>query len=185
LSLPEGFDRINIKVSGSVKKRAMSISITKVDGFSGKSFDFEEPVGNKFGSESIGLVADDGGPLLLLLKDCLACGINKDKKFWKENFTIPLAVGNHKDFISALEVLERRCAEEIGKYGANVIRCFYQSGKQPVLYAKIDETTVMHKDGGGDMDPMKPTSKHFYLDALIRFPSIYVSKDMVSVQVKI
>jgi hypothetical protein len=79
----------------------MSISITKVEGFSGKSFDFGEPVGNRFGSESIGLVAEDGGPLLLLLKDCLAYGINKDKKFGKENFTIPLAVGNHKDFISA------------------------------------------------------------------------------------
>ena len=33
------------------------------------------------------------------------------------------------------------------------------------------------------MDPMKPLDKHFYLDALIRFPSIYVSGDMVSVQV--
>ena len=185
LSLPEGFDRINIKVSGSVKKTAMSISITKVEGFSGKSFDFEEPVGNRFGSESIGLVAEDGGPLLLLLKDCLAYGINKDKKFGKENFTIPLAVGNNKDFISALEVLERRCAEETGKSGTNVIRCFYRGGNQPVLYAKIDETTVMHKDGGGDIDPMKPTSKHFYLDALVRFPSIYVSKDTVSVQVKL
>ena len=153
----------------------MSISVTKLEGFSGKSFDFEEPVGNRFGSESIVFVAEDGGPLLLLLKDCLAYGINKDKKFGNENFTIPLAVVNHKDFISALEVFERRCAEETGKSGTNVIRCFYRSGKQPVLYAKIDTTTVMYKDGGGDVDLTKPTSKHFYLDALVRFPSIYVS----------
>ena len=33
------------------------MSITKVQDFSGDSFDFEEPVGNRFGSESIGLVA--------------------------------------------------------------------------------------------------------------------------------
>jgi hypothetical protein len=72
------------------------MSITKVQDFFGDSFDFEEPVGNRFGSESIGLVAEDGGPLLLQLKDCLAYGINKDKKFGKENLTIPLAVGNHK-----------------------------------------------------------------------------------------
>jgi hypothetical protein len=112
-----------------------------------------------------------------------AYGINKDKKFGKENFTIPLAVGNHKDFISALEVPERRCAEEVGKYGTKAIRCFYRSGKQPVLYATIDKTTEMYKDGGGDIDPMRSTDKHFYLDALVRFPSIYVSGDMVSVQV--
>ena len=160
-----------------------TMSITRVSDFSGDSFDFEEPVGNRFGSESIGLVAEDGGPLLLPLKDCLSYGINKDKKFGKENFTIPLAVGNHKDFISALEVLERRCAEETGKSGANVIRCFYRGGRQPILYAKIDKTTEMYKDGGGDVDPMKPIDKHFYLDALIRFSSIYVSGDMVSVQV--
>jgi hypothetical protein len=60
---------------------------------------------------------------------------------------------------------------------------YYRGGKQPILYAKIDKTTVMYKDGGGDMDPMKPLDKHFYLDALIRFPSIYVNGDMVSVQV--
>ena len=160
-----------------------SMSITKVQDFSGDSFDFEEPVGNRFGSESIGLVAEDGGPLLLQLKDCLAYGINKDKKFGKENLTIPLAVGNHKDFISALEVLERRCAEETGKSGTKVVRCFYRSGKQPVLYAKIDKTTVMYKDGGGDMNPREPTSTHFYLDALVRFPSICVNGDMVSVKV--
>jgi hypothetical protein len=160
-----------------------SMSITKVQDFSGDSFDFEEHAGNRFGSESIGLVAEDGGPLLLQLKDCLAYGINKDKKFGKENFTIPLAVGNHKDFISALEVLEKRCAEEVGKSGTKAIRCFYRSGKRPVLYAKIDKTTEMYEDGGGDMDPMKPIDKHFYLDALIRFPSIYVNGDMISVQV--
>ena len=113
----------------------------------------------------------------------MAYGINKDKKFGKENFTIPLAVGNHKDFISALEVLERRCAEETGKSGARVVRCFYRSGKQPVLYAKIDKTTVMYMVGGGDTSPGEPTSTHFYLDALVRFPSIYVYGDMVSVQV--
>jgi hypothetical protein len=39
------------------------MSITKVQDFSGDTFDFEEPVGNRFGSESIGLVAEDGGPL--------------------------------------------------------------------------------------------------------------------------
>jgi hypothetical protein len=50
----------------------MSISITKVENFSENSFEFEDPVGNKFGSESIGLVSEDGGPLLLSLKDCLA-----------------------------------------------------------------------------------------------------------------
>jgi hypothetical protein len=161
----------------------MSISITRAEDFSEKSFDFEEPVGNRFGSESIGLVAEDGGPLLLQLKDCLAYGINKDKKFRKENFTIPLAVGDHKDFVSALEVLEKRCAEETGKPGTKAVRCFYRSGKQPVLYAKIDKTTEMYKDVGGDIDPMKPINKHFHLDALIRFPSIYVSGDMISVQV--
>jgi hypothetical protein len=154
-----------------------------VEGFSGKSFELKERVGNRFGSESIALVAEGGGPLLFQLKDCLAYGINKDKKFGKENFTIPLAVGNHKDFVSALEVLEKRCAEETGKPGTKAVRCFYRSGKQPVLYAKIDKTTVMYKDGGGDVNPREPTNTHFYLDALVRFPSIYVSGDMISVQV--
>ena len=113
----------------------------------------------------------------------MAYGINKDKKFGKENFTIALAVGLHTEFISALKVLGKRCAEEVGKSGTKAIRCIYRSGKQTVLYAKIDETTEMYKDGGGDIDPMEPIDKHFYLDALISFPSIYVSGDMVSVQV--
>jgi hypothetical protein len=52
----------------------MSIFITRAENFSEKSFDFEDPVGNRFGSESIGLVAEDGGPLLLQLRDCLAYG---------------------------------------------------------------------------------------------------------------
>ena len=44
-------------------------------------------------------------------------------------------------------------------------------------------TTVMYREGGGDMNPGEPTSTHFYLDALVWFPSIYVHGDMVSVQV--
>jgi hypothetical protein len=41
----------------------------------------------------------------------------------------------------------------------------------------------MYKDGGVDMNPMKALDEHFYLDALIRIPSIYVSANVVSVQV--
>jgi hypothetical protein len=40
-------------------------------------------------SKKIGLVAEDGGPLLLKLKNCLAYGINKNNKFGKDNYTIP------------------------------------------------------------------------------------------------
>ena len=161
----------------------MSISITRAENFSENSFEFEESVGNRFGSEKIGLVAEDGGTLLLRLKDCLAYGINKNNKFGKENFTIALAVGTHKDFISALETVEKKCAAQVGKPGTNVVRCFYRNGKQPVLYAKIEKTTEMYRDGGVDMNPMEALDKHFYLDALIRIPSIYVSADVVSVQV--
>jgi hypothetical protein len=95
----------------------MSIFITRAEDFSENSFDFEESVGNRFGSEKIGLVAGDGGPLLLRLKDCLAYGINKNNKFGKEDFSIPLAVGTHRDFISALEILEKKCAAQVGKPG--------------------------------------------------------------------
>jgi hypothetical protein len=111
----------------------MSISITKVENFSENSFEFEDPVGNKFGSESIGLVSEDGGPLLLSLKDCLAYGISRNKKFGKENSTIPLAIGSHKDFVSALEILEKKCAEQVGKSGTNVVRCFYRGRLAPSL----------------------------------------------------
>jgi hypothetical protein len=41
----------------------------------------------------------------------------------------------------------------------------------------------MYRDGGGNMDPMKVLDEHFYLNALIRIPSIYVSANVVSVQV--
>ena len=120
----------------------MSISITRAENFSENSFEFEESVGNRFWSEKIGLVAEDGGPLLLRLKDCLAYGINKNNKFGKENFTIALAVGIHKDFISALETVEKKCAAQFGNPGTNVVRCFYRNGKQPDLYAKIDKTWI-------------------------------------------
>jgi hypothetical protein len=37
----------------------------------------------------------------------------------------------------------------------------------------------------GDMDPMEERDEHFYLDALIRISSMYLSGNMVSVQVKL
>ena len=40
-------------------------------------------------------------------------------------------------------------------------------------------------DGSGDISPMKERDGHFYLDALIRISSIYLSGNMVSVQVKL
>jgi hypothetical protein len=160
------------------------MSITRVSDFSGDSFKFVDPVKDRFGSERIGLVAEGGGPLLLRLKNCLAYGINKNNKFGKDNYTIPLAVGLHTEFISALEVLEKKCAVMVGKSGTNVMRCFYRSGKQPVLYAKIDKTTVMYGEDG-DMNPMEERDEHFYLDALIRISSIYLSGNTTSVQVKL
>jgi hypothetical protein len=71
------------------------MSITRVSDFSESSFAFEDSVRNRFGSKKIGLVAEDGGPLLLKLENCLAYGINKNNKFGKDNYTIPLAVGEH------------------------------------------------------------------------------------------
>ena len=131
-------------------------------------------------------MAEDGGPLLVKLENCLAYGINKNNKFGKENFTIPLAVGSHPEFVSALETVEKKCAAVVGKPDTNVMRCFYRSGRQPVLYAKIDRSTAMYReDGSGDISPMKERDGHFYLDALIRVASIYVSENMVSVQVKL
>jgi hypothetical protein len=160
-----------------------SMSITRVSDFSEDSFKFVDPVKDRFGSERIGLVAEGGGPLLLRLDNCLAYGINKNNRFGKDNYTIPLAVGLHTELISALEALERKCAVMVGKPGTNVIRCFYRGGKQPVLYAKIDGSTVMY--GDEDMNPMEERDEHFYLDALIRISSIYLSGNMVSVQVKL
>jgi hypothetical protein len=161
-----------------------SMSITRVSDFSEGSFKFVDPVKDRFGSERIGLVAEGGGPLLLRLENCLAYGINKNNRFGKDKYTIPLAVGLQTEFISALEVLEKKCAVMVGKPGTNVMRCFYRSGKQPVLYAKIDGSTVMYGEGG-DMNPMGERDDHFYLDALIRVSSIYLSGNMVSVQVKL
>jgi hypothetical protein len=44
------------------------------------------------------------------------------------------------------------------------------------LYAKIDQSTAKYKeDGSGDISPMKERDGHFYLDALIRISSIYLS----------
>jgi hypothetical protein len=71
------------------------MSITKVSDFSGDSFAFEDSVRNRFGSKKIGLVAEDGGPLLLKLEDCLAYGININNKFGKDNYTIPLPRRDH------------------------------------------------------------------------------------------
>ena len=124
------------------------MSITRVSDFSEDSFKFGDPIKNRFGSEKIGLAAEGGGPLLLRLENCLAYGINKNNKFGKDNYTIPLAVGPHTEFVSALETLEKKCAAVIGKPDTSVIRCFYRGGKQPVLYAKIDKSTVMYGEDG-------------------------------------
>jgi hypothetical protein len=160
------------------------MSITRVSDFSEDSFKFEDTVKDRFGSERIGLVAEGGGPLLLRMENCLAYGINKNNKFGKDSYTIPLAVGPHTEFISALEALKKKCAVIVGKPGTNVIRCFYRGGKQPILYAKIDRSTVMYGEDG-DMNPMEERDEHFYLDALIRISGIYLSGNMVSVQVKL
>ena len=162
------------------------MSITRVSDFSENSFTFEDSVRNRFGSKKIGLVAEDGGPLLLKLENCLIYGINKNNKFGKDNYTVPLAVGTLPEFVSALEMVEKKCAAVVGKPNINVMRCFYRSGRQPVLYAKIDQSTAKYKeDGSGDISPMKERDGHFYLDALIRISSIYLSGNMVSVQVKL
>ena len=124
------------------------MSITRVSDFSESSFAFEDSVRNRFGSKKIGLVAEDGGPLLLKLENCLAYGINKNNKFGKDNYTIPLAFGTHTEFVSALETLEEKCAAVVGKPNTNVMRCFYRSGRQPVLYAKIDRSTTMYRSRG-------------------------------------
>jgi hypothetical protein len=156
------------------------MSITRVSDFSENSFAFEDSVRNRFGSKKIGLVAEDGGPLLLRLENCLAYGINKN------NYTIPLAVGTHTEFVSALDTVEKKCAAVVGKLDTNVMRCFYRSGRQPVLYAKIDWSTAMYtEDGSGDISPMKERDGHFYVDALISISSIYLSGNMVSVQVEL
>ena len=84
------------------------MSITRVSDFSENLFTLEDSARNRFGSEKIGLVAEDGGPLLLKLENCLAYGINKNNKFGKDNYTIPLAVGTHTEFVSALETVERK-----------------------------------------------------------------------------
>jgi hypothetical protein len=160
------------------------MSITRVSDFSEDSFKFGDPIKNRLGSEKIGLAVEGGGPLLLRLENCLAYGINKNNKFGKDNYTIPLAVGPHTEFVSALETMEKKCAAVIGKPDTSVIRCFYRGGKQPVLYAKIDKSTVMYGEDG-DMNPMEERDEHFYLDALIRVSSIYLSGNMVSVQVKL
>ena len=160
------------------------MSITKTSDFFEDSFKFEDPVKDRLGSERIGLAVEGGGPLLLKLEDCLAYGIRKNNKFGKDNYIIPLAVGSHTEFVSALKTLEKRCAETVGGSYANVVRCFYRVGKEPVLYAKIDKSTVMYgKDG--DMNPMEERDEHFYLDALIGISSVYVKGDMASVQVKL
>jgi hypothetical protein len=44
---------------------------------------------------------------------------------------------------------------------------------------------MYREDGSGDIIPMKERDGHFYLDALIMASSIYLSGNMVSVQVKL
>jgi hypothetical protein len=83
------------------------MSITRVSDFSEDSFKFGDPIKNRLGSEKIGLAVEGGGPLLLRLENCLAYGINKNNKFGKDNYTIPLAVGPHTEFVSALEKWRR------------------------------------------------------------------------------
>jgi hypothetical protein len=121
-----------------------------------------------------------------MLENCLAYGINKNNKFGKDNYTIPLAVGTRTEFVSALETAEKKCAAAVGKPDTNVMKCFYRSGRQPVLYARIDRSTAMFwEDGSGDISPTKEHDRHFYLDALIRVSRIYLSGNIVSVQVKL
>ena len=109
-------------------------------------------------------MAEDGGPLLLRLENCLAYGINKNNKFGKDNYTIPLAVGTHTEFVSALKTVEKKCAAVVGKPDTNVMRCFYLSGRQPVLYTKIDWSTAIYReDGSEDISPTKERDGHFYL----------------------
>ena len=186
-SLSEVFPSVNglkVRVLHIIKS---TISITRVSDISENSFLFEDSIRkNRFGSGKIGLVAEEGRPLLLKLENCLAYGINKNNKFGKDNYTIPLAVGAHTEFVSALETLGKKCAAAVGKPDTNVMRCLYRNGKQSVLYAKINRCTAMYReDGGGDMNPMEQRDGHFYLDALIRISSIYLSGSMVSVQVKL
>jgi hypothetical protein len=111
--------------------------ITKVSDFSKDSFAFEDAVGYSYGSKKIGLTASDGGPLLLKFENCLAYGINKNNKFEKVNSSIPLAVGTHEEFVTALELLEKECARHAGKPGSDVMRCLSRKGKSPTLMQRL------------------------------------------------
>ena len=116
----------------------------------------------------------------------MAYGINKNNKFGKDNYIIPLAVGTHTEFVSALETEEKKCARTVGKPDSDVMRCLYRKGKSPVLYAKIDKRTLMHSaEDDSNVNTMKQRSERLHLDAIIMVESIFVSESVTTIQIKL
>ena len=160
--------------------------ITKVSDFSKDLFAFEDAVGNSYGSKKIKLTAQDQGPLLLELEDCLSYGVNKNNKFGKVNYSISLALRDKEEFVSALKLVEEESADHVGKPGENIMKCLYRKGSTPTLYVKIDDETEIYPPKGDDpVDHKEYQDKRFRLDAVIKIESIYVSNSVTSIQAKL
>ncbi|CAB4030357.1 Hypothetical predicted protein [Paramuricea clavata] len=162
------------------------MSITRVSDFTKDSFCFEDAVGNRYGSKTIGLTACDQGPLLLKVTDCLSYGVSKNNKFGKENLSISLSLWEKSGFVSVLELIEKECAKHIGKSDEKIMKCLYRKGNTPVLYPGInDETEIYASEGNDPIDPKKYLDKRFHLDAIVRIKGIYISDKTICIQIKL
>ena len=160
--------------------------ITNISYFSKDSFTFEDAVGDVYGSRKIKLTARDQGPLLLKLETCLSYGVNKNSKFGKVNYSVPISLKDREAFVSVLELVERESAKHLDKPGEEIMKCLYRKANSPVLYAKIDDDTEMYPTKGDEpVDHKKYQDKRFNLNAIIKVDSIYVSDSVTSIQVKL
>ena len=151
------------------------MSITNISDFSKDSFTFEDAVGNRYRSRKFKLTARYQGPLLLKLENCLSYGVNKNNKFGKVNYSIPISLKDKETFVSVLELVERESAKHLDKPSEEIMKCLYRKGNSPVLYAKIDDDTEMYPPKGDEpVDHRKYQDKRFNLNAIINLrPTAY------------
>ena len=150
------------------------MSITNISDFTKDSFTFEDVINGRSKFNSIKILAQDRGPLLLKVENCFSYGVIVDDRFGKIKYSVPIVLEDNELFLSALELVE----SEVDKYvndppeygrGERLMRCLYRKDWHPVLYAKIDGDTRMYPPTDDKpVNHKKYTEEAFYLDAVVR-----------------
>ena len=167
------------------------MSITKVSDFSKDLFIFEDVTNQGSRFNRIRILTQDRGSLLLKVENCFSYGVIADDRFGKIKYSVPIVLEDRESFLSALELVEAEAVKQVSdppEYGRSerLMRCLYRKDWHPVLYTKIDGDTRMYPSvGDKPVSHKKYMDEGFYLSAVVMVDSIYVTEDVVSIQVKL